>query len=125
MADLRSLRKGNVVIYNNEPYIVKSLEFVTTGTHCHTKAKFEFEHLLTGKKAVGSMSTHENLQEVEIRNKTGQVLSKSNGKLQIMDSVSYETFEANVSTELYEEIKENDEIIFIEYNGIIKVLSKK
>jgi translation elongation factor P/translation initiation factor 5A len=57
--------------------------------------------------------------------KTGQIISKMNGKVQVMDSKSYETFDATIDGELYNEINENDEVIFVDFNNSAKILEKK
>lgn len=122
MGDLRSLRKGSCILYNNEPNILKHIEFVVYGTHSHTKAKLEMEHLFTGKKTVTDMSLHGNLQEIQIIRKAAQVLSKSEDKVQIMDMVDFNTLDASADKELLDQIKENDEVTYIQWQNTTKVI---
>ena len=68
---------------------------------------------------------HDNVEGLDITRKTGQVLSKSPTSVQIMDSHSYETLEAQADEQVMSQISEGDEIIFIDYNNTVKVLEKK
>ena len=38
---------------------------------------------------------------------------------------TYETFDATADAELLEGLKENDEVIFVDYNGGCRILDKK
>ena len=122
MGDLRGLRKGNCVLYNNAPHILKNIEFVVCGTHCHTKAKLEMENLFTGKKVITDMSLHENLQEIGIIRKSAQVLSKSDNSVQIMDLVDFNTYDASIDPELLAKVNENDEVTYVQWESKTKVI---
>jgi translation elongation factor P/translation initiation factor 5A len=62
---------------------------------------------------------------VDIVKKTAQVISKNTDNVQIMDAVSYETFDAEVDDDLKKLLSEGDHVIFINYNNLVKVLEKK
>ena len=42
-----------------------------------------------------------------------------------MDSVSYETFDAELSDELASEVNEGDTVTFIDFKGKVSVLEKR
>ena len=62
---------------------------------------------------------------IDITRKTGQVIAKTSEKIQIMDNVSYETLDANAPEELFKEIKEGDNVTFIDLNGNIEIIEKR
>jgi len=115
---------GQWILFQNEPYQIKRKENVAFGTHSHSKTKLFLKPLSKGGVKEAIFSHTDRLEEVEIVKKTGNVIAKLQNKVQIMDTVSYETFDADVDKELLNTIKEGDEVIFINYNGV-KVLEKK
>ena len=62
---------------------------------------------------------------VEIIKKEGQVVSKTDDKVQIMDNVSYETLDGTAPKELLNELNEGDQVTFIDFNGNIQILEKR
>lgn len=42
-----------------------------------------------------------------------------------MDMVSYETLDANASSELFNELNEGDQVTFVDINGNIQVIEKR
>ena len=115
---------GQWILFQNEPYQIKRKENVAFGTHSHSKTKLFLKPLSKGGVKEAIFSHTDRLEEVEIVKKTENVIAKLQNKVQIMDTVSYETFDADVDKELLNTIKEGDEVIFINYNGV-KVLEKK
>ena len=122
MTDLKKLKKGNYVLYENEPCVIKNLEFVVYSTHSHTKAKIELEGLFSGKKIITSLPLHENLQEADITRKCATIISKLQNKIQIMDAVNFETFDADISPNLIEQAVEGDNVTYIQFGNNVKVL---
>lgn len=115
---------GQWIIYQNEPHQIKRKEAITYGTHSHSKTKLFLKPLSKGAVKEAVFPHTERLEEVEIIRKTGNVIAKLKDKVQIMDIISYETFDAEIDKELLNTIKEGDEVIFIDFNGI-RVLEKK
>lgn len=124
MVEAKEVRIGEWIIYNHEPHQVKRKESVTYGTHSHSKTKLFLQALSGGGIRESVFAHHDRLEDVDIVRKTGSVIAKLSDKVQIMDPVSYETFDAEISKELLNEVKEGDDVIFINYNGV-RVLSKK
>ena len=125
MASASELEKGKYFMHNGEIVRVVRKEIVTVGTHSHSKLKLFIQGLFTkGQKSI--ILAHEDKVELlDIIRKTGQVISKTNDKVQIMDSVSYETIDATAPEELLNDINENDEVIFIDFNGNFQIIEKK
>jgi|ETNmetMinimDraft_2_1059921.scaffolds.fasta_scaffold222044_1 translation elongation factor P/translation initiation factor 5A len=122
MIPVKHLRKGSYMIYKEEPCIVKEVVNVVTGTHSHTKVKVSFHGLFSGVNDSVTLPPHDSVEETEIIRKEGQLISKSDSKVQIMDMRTYETIDAD-SGEL--ELNEGDSVTFIDFNGKAKVLEKR
>jgi len=115
---------GKRILYQNEPYQIKRKENVAYGTHSHSKTKLFLKSLDKGGIKEMICAHTDRLEEVDITRKTGNVIAKLQDKVQLMDSVSYETFDAEIDKELLNEVREGDDVIFINFNGF-KVLERK
>jgi translation initiation factor 5A len=125
MPDAQDIKRGEWIILNNELYNVTRKELVAYGTHSHSKTKlFVIPLVGKGEKSV-TFAHRDRIETADITKKTAQVISKLPDKIQIMDIKTYETFDADVDNELLNNVNEGDEVIFIEHNGMIKVLEKK
>jgi len=119
------LRIGNYFIYNGEPVRVLRKEVVAYGTHSHSKLKLFIQGL--GEKGERSINFHhtDKVEIVDIIRKLGQIISKANNKVQIMDMVSYETIDSSASPELFAGLNEGDHVTFIELNGSVQIIEKR
>ncbi|MFH1642709.1 MAG: hypothetical protein ABIC04_07485 [Nanoarchaeota archaeon] len=124
MTAAKDLQKGRYVRVNNEILQVIRKEIVAYGTHSHSKTKLFVKGLFSKGEKSFNLSHHENVEEVGITKKKASVISKGPDKIQIMDSHSYETLDADIEAELLQEINEGDEVVFINFEGFIKVLEK-
>lgn len=121
--EIRQIRPGSYVIHKNQPYQVMKNQIVVTGTHSHTKNRLDLKALFSGQNESVVLPPHDRLNTVEILRKKAQVISKS--PLQIMDLVSYETFEAQADKESVKDILECDEVTYVEFNGARIILEKR
>ena len=125
MPTASELERGTYFIYNNEPVRVLRKELVAYGTHSHSKLKIYFQGL--NEKSERTINFHhtDKVEIVDIVRKLGQVISKANNKIQVMDMVSYETFDANAPSDLFLELNEGDNVTFIELKGNFQVIEKR
>ena len=125
MASASELKRGSYFIHNGEPVCVVRKEIVVYGTHSHSKLKLFIQGL--NKKGERSINLHhtDKVEMVDIVRKTGQVISKTNDKVQLMDNVSYETLDANAPEEILNELNEGDQVIFIDFKGNIQIIEKR
>ena len=115
MATAKDLENGSYFLHNREIMKVIRKELVAYGTHSHTKLKIFAQPLLSrGEKAI-TMMHHDKVEILDIMKKEAQVISKLQGKLQIMDIQSYETFDAHAEPALVEQINEGDIVTFINF----------
>ena len=125
MSIASELEKGNYFIYNGEPVRVIRKELVAVGTHSHTKLKFFIQGLREKGERMVTFQHSDRIEKVEIMRKQGQVISKANNKVQVMDAASYEILDANLTPELLNEINEGDNVTFVEINGTVEILDKR
>jgi translation elongation factor P/translation initiation factor 5A len=125
VTEAKDLGKGKHILYNNDIWRVMRKEVVVVGTHSHSKTKLILRKLFGGGEKAVILAHHDKVEEVDIKRKTGQLISKLDNKVQVMDSFSYETFDADIEPELFNEVNEGDEVIFVDYKGTARVLEKK
>lgn len=125
MSTAQELERGNYFIYNGEPVRVLRKEVIVVGTHSHSKLKFYIQGL--NEKGERDINFHhtDKIEIVDIIRKLGQVIAKANNKVQVMDMVSYETFDVNSPQDLFNDLSEGDNVTFIELNGNIQIIEKR
>jgi translation elongation factor P/translation initiation factor 5A len=124
MIKVADARVGTCIMHRGEPAKVTAKERVTVGTHMHSKTRLVVQGVFSGRSEVLTLGHHENLEDLEIINKKGQVIAKIPGQnqLQIMDMVSYETVTATVDEKMFSQIGEGYIVTFIELLGKIVVI---
>jgi translation elongation factor P/translation initiation factor 5A len=124
MASASDLDRGSAFEYKGEVLKVVRKEVVAVGTHSHTKLKFFVRPLFGGGEKVLNLAHNDKVEIVDVRKKFATVVAKLADKVQIMDSHTYETIDADVEPELMEQLKEGDEIIFVDFKGKVTVVEK-
>lgn len=125
MTEARELKPGDYIRFNNEILKVVRKEVVSYGTHCHSKTKLFVQGLLSkGEKAI-NLGHHDNVEIADITRKEGQVIAKLPDKVQVMDTISYETIDVDVDSELLKELNEGDTVTFINFEGKARVIEKR
>ncbi len=123
MIKVADARVGTCIMNRGEPSKVTQKERVTVGTHMHSKTRLVVQGIFSGRSEVLTLSHHENLEDIEIINKKGQVVAKiPPNQIQIMDLVSYETLTATVTDDQFAKISEGSIVTFIELQGKIIVI---
>ena len=125
MAIASELEKGNYFIYNGEPVKVVRKEVISVGTHSHTKLKFFIQGLREKGERTAILQHSDRVDKLDIMRKQGQIISKTANKVQVMDSVTYETLDSNIPIELADEIAEGDYVTFVDMNGKVEILDKR
>ena len=125
MPTASELQRGSYFIYNNEPVRVLRKEVIVVGTHSHSKLKFYIQGLNEKGEKTATFHHTDKVEVVDIVRKLGQIIAKSNNKIQIMDMMTYETLDANASSELLNELNEGDQVTFIEFKGNFEIIEKR
>ena len=125
MSTATELKKGSYFIHDDKPVRVNRKEVVVYGTHSHSKLKLFIQGLNDKSEKAINMHHHEKVEIIDIIRKVGQVVSKTDDKVQIMDNVSYETLDGTAPQELHNELKEGNQITFVDFQGNIQIIEKR
>jgi len=120
MADVKKLKKDTYIIHENEPCIIKSIEFLPNKSN--PLVKIEIEGIFSGKSYDAQLSMHDSIQEADLTRKCATVISKKKNKVQIIDVATFETFDAQISKELLAKAEQGDNITYIAFGNAAKVL---
>jgi translation initiation factor 5A len=123
--EISKLGKGRCIILAEKPYRIRDIRNVVISKHSHTRTKVVLEDVFTGEKIEKTLPPHENVREIDIPRKRGQLIAKLGDTVHIMDLVSFQTFDAMINQELLNELTEGDEVTFVDYNGVVRVLEKR
>ena len=125
MATASELKKGKFFEISGSIYQVVRKEIVAYGTHSHSKLKITAADLFTKKNKDFTFMHEDRVDVLDLMKKTANVISKSASGVQIMDPVSYETLDAECDKDVLSDVNEGDEVIFINHEGIVRILEKK
>jgi len=89
-----SIKVGNYIVHDGEVYVVKSAKTSKAGKHGHAKVRMDIENLFTGSKKNLIAPGDDKYMIPIIDKKVAQVLSLTSDSAQLMDTITYETFEA-------------------------------
>lgn len=124
MATAADLDRGSSFELKGEILRVSRKEVVAVGTHSHTKLKFFVRPLFGGGEKVLTLAHNDKVEIVDVQKKSGSVIAKLPDSVQVMDSRTYDTLDASVEPELLEQLKEGDNVIFVDYKGTVRVVEK-
>ena len=118
-------KSGTNIIVDGMPCTVRSMDVSKTGKHGHSKCRFEAIGMINGQKKVFVAPGHDKLEVPLVEKKKGQVLSKSDGKVSLMDLESFETIEVPCyDQEVFEELEENGNCEYWNIEGVTIVKRK-
>jgi len=124
LVEATSLREGNYAIIDDAPCVIKKVDISKTGKHGASKVRVEAIGLIDGKKRIAVMPGHERVGVPLIEKRKAQVLSISEGKANVMDSETFETFDVDIEEEIKNEINEGDNVEYWDIEGI-KIIKRK
>ena len=117
-------RVGTNIIVDGTPCVIKSIDVSKTGKHGHAKCRIEAVGIITGTKKVFVVPGHDRLEVPNVEKRKAQVLSKSNGNVNLMDLESFETLEVECPEEMRNELKEGDSVEYWDVEGQ-KIIKRK
>ncbi len=121
-----SLKKGDYIAHEGEPFRVEMIKSVVTSKHTHTKTKLDLVGMFTGNKKNMSLPHDEKMEKVEIIRKHGQLIAKtSENSCQVMDMKDYGVHEASIPKNLMGELEEGTEVTYIAYQGVTRVIGSR
>jgi translation initiation factor 5A len=100
------------------PCTIKSIDISKTGKHGHAKCRIEAITIIGGTEKVFVVPGHERLEVPSVDKRKGQVLSKADGKVSLMDLENFETIEvACPDAAVFAELQENGNCEYWDVEG--------
>lgn len=107
-----TLQKGNYVVVDGVACIVQDTQTSRPGKHGHAKVRLVATGIIDGKKRELVMPGHDNIDVPIIEKKTAQVLSVNNGKANVMDAETFETFDLDIPEDLKDQVMDGSNILY-------------
>jgi translation initiation factor 5A len=117
---VRELQEGSYVMMEDSPCKINAYSTAKPGKHGSAKARIEGKGVFDSKKRSLSQPVDAKVWVPIIERKGGQVLSVSDGEMQVMDLDTYDTFTMRIPDEI--SASADDEIEFLEYEGQRKIV---
>ena len=118
--EVRELLEGNYVMINDVPSKITAYSTSKPGKHGSAKARVEGTGVFDGQKRNFTQPVDAKVWVPIINRKGGQVLSTSDGEMQVMDLETYDTFTMRIPDGV--SVSSDDEIEFLEYEGQRKIV---
>ncbi|PSP80351.1 translation initiation factor IF-5A [Halobacteriales archaeon QS_7_69_60] len=118
--EVRDLQEGNYVMIEDVPSEITSYSTSKPGKHGSAKARVEGTGVFDGQKRNFTQPVDAKVWVPIVNRKQGQVVSVSDGDMQVMDLETYETITMRVPTSI--DPSPDDEIEYLEYEGQRKVV---
>ncbi|PSQ14272.1 translation initiation factor IF-5A [Halobacteriales archaeon QS_8_69_73] len=118
--EVRDLQEGNYVMIEDVPSEITSYSTSKPGKHGSAKARVEGTGVFDGQKRNFTQPVDAKVWVPIVNRKQGQVVSVSNGDMQVMDLETYETITMRVPDSI--DPSPDDEIEYLEYEGQRKVV---
>lgn len=112
VTDVGSIKVGGYIIVDDVACIVKNIQISKPGKHGSTKARIEAVGLVDEQKRIFIKPTSDRIEVPIIEKKNAQVLSIHETIANVMDMVTYETFDLKIPEELINQVKEGDQILY-------------
>lgn len=116
MIPAKQLKIGNYVLHNSEPSIVRELKLTDA------EATVVLQGLFSDKTTKLATLPDEPFQEAEVMRRCANIISKSKEKVELMDSTSFETFNAVIEPFLLSQLGEGDPVTYIRNNDSARVV---
>ena len=115
--DATQAKSGTVIMFEGEPYTIRSNDISKTGKHGHAKCRMEAIGIFSQKKKVITVPGHERFDVPLVEKKKAQILSVSGDRVSIMDLDSYETLELGFMEELREKLESGKQVEYWDIEG--------
>ncbi len=117
-------KPGTSIIVDGTPCTVKKMDVSKTGKHGHAKVRIEAVGIIDGSKKIFVVPGHDKLDVPLVEKKKGQVLSKGEDQVSLMDLESFETLDVSCPKEILDELSENDNVEYWNVEGALVVKRK-
>ena len=111
-ASVGSLKRGSYIVLDGVACKVADTQVSRPGKHGHAKVRLSAISLIDNRKKVVVMPGHDNVEVPIIEKKNAQVLSIQGSIANVMDSVTYETFDLEIPEELKSDVVEGATVLY-------------
>ena len=112
-AEIRSLREGRYVLIDDEPCKINKINVSKPGKHGEAKSRVEGTSIFDGSKKSFVHPVSHKCKIPMIDKRAAQVLAFVGEEVQLMDLVTYETFNIPIPEEFKDDLKEGVEIQYL------------
>jgi len=117
---VRELQEGSYVMMDSVPCKIDHYSTAKPGKHGSAKARVEGKGVFDDRKRSLSQPVDAKVWVPIIHRKQGQVVSVSDGEVQVMDLDTYDTFTMRIPED--EEFSPDDNIEYLDYEGQRKIV---
>jgi len=123
---VNSLKIGNIILIEDIPCKITSIEKSKPGKHGAAKARIVGVALFTDKKLNLLCGTGDDAKKPKIYTGNAQVVANSGESVQIMDLQSYETIETNVPLDINSnDLQSGTEVEYIKLDAQTRIVRIK
>ncbi len=105
--EIREIKKGSFLIMDDHPCKVVDVQTSAPGKHGHAKARIEGFSIFDNSRHTLISPTHGKCEIPIIDKKLAQVINVHDGKVQLMDLTTFETFDIDLPEDLKEKAQPN------------------
>jgi len=121
LEEVGQLREGSYIIIDEEPCKVLNISISKPGKHGEAKARIDATGIFDNKKRSVVHPVKHKIGIPMIDKRNAQILSVSGDTVQLMDVVTYATFEIPIPEEYKDKVKPGEDIQYIETLGKRKI----
>ena len=122
LAEVRTLRVGRYVIFDDEPCKIMSISTSKPGKHGESKARIEAIGVFDGQKRSVVHPVKHKVHVPIIDKRSAQILAlMGSDVVQLMDLETYETFEMPIPDEYKGKLEPGKEILYLDALGKKKI----
>lgn len=96
MLDMNQIRKGKIILFESEPFVVVSAQFLRKQQR-RPVMKTILKHVRTGKTKEHSYQQSDKIEEANIESRSAQYLYATGDKFTFMDMTTYEQMDLDAS----------------------------
>jgi translation initiation factor 5A len=111
--DIKHLKEGGFVLLDGVPCKVDRVTISTSGKHGHAKVRLDAIGLFDGTRRSIIKPSHDTVEVPIVEKKEAQVVAVlGDNRVQLMDTQSYEVFEADVPEERKDDVRQGENIYY-------------
>ncbi len=104
------IKPGSYIVFDGKACVVKDVQKSKPGKHGHAKCRIMAISVTDDQKIIKIMPGHDRVEVPLIIKRDAQALSVAAGKVNVMDSETYETFDLKIPEEFKNQVKEGSSI---------------